>query len=295
MNARFFFILVSTFVIGFDTLAIDQANAVGAQHAEVSMRMIGHQLLLSVGDSTSRVLPVEKDGSSYRLRFESDFPLDPDGAATIIDSLVAATNLATHYIVEFRLCGTQEVVHSYELDVNATNSSVIPCRNRKQPKACYELLLTILRPEPVVTVAEYGNAEDYSEVYMLLTLLVLSILALLAVIFLLRRRQLTSGGSANEIRIGEFQFNKRKMELTLRNERIELTSKEADLLEMLSTAANETVERETILKMVWDDEGAYVGRTLDVFISKLRKKLEADPNVRIVNVRGIGYKLVLGE
>jgi len=49
------------------------------------------------------------------------------------------------------------------------------------------------------------------------------------------------------------------------------------------------------LANVWGDQGDYVGRTLDVFISKLRKKLEADTNVRIVNIRGVGYKLVLGE
>ena len=74
----------------------------------------------------------------------------------------------------------------------------------------------------------------------------------------------------------------------------ELTSKEADLLALLHASVNTTVERYVLLKNVWGDEGAYVGRTLDVFISKLRKKLEADPSIRIVNVRGIGYKLILG-
>ena len=62
---------------------------------------------------------------------------------------------------------------------------------------------------------------------------------------------------------------------------------------MLYEKLNETVEKEVILKEVWGDEGDYVGRTLDVFISKLRKKLEADPNVKIVNIRGVGYKLVV--
>jgi DNA-binding response OmpR family regulator len=63
---------------------------------------------------------------------------------------------------------------------------------------------------------------------------------------------------------------------------------------LLHASVNITVERDVLLKNVWGDEGAYVGRTLDVFISKLRKKLEADPSIRIVNVRGIGYKLILG-
>ena len=53
------------------------------------------------------------------------------------------------------------------------------------------------------------------------------------------------------------------------------------------------MERDVILNMVWGDEGDYIGRTVDVFISKLRKKLEFDSKVKIVNVRGVGYKLVM--
>ncbi len=62
---------------------------------------------------------------------------------------------------------------------------------------------------------------------------------------------------------------------------------------MLHASANNALEREVILQQVWGDEGDYVGRTLDVFISKLRKKLEADTSVKIVNIRGVGYKLLV--
>jgi DNA-binding response OmpR family regulator len=74
-----------------------------------------------------------------------------------------------------------------------------------------------------------------------------------------------------------------------------LTSKEADLLILLHNSVNTGIEREVILNEVWGDEGDYVGRTLDVFISKLRKKLEGDSSVKIVNIRGVGYKLVLNN
>jgi DNA-binding response OmpR family regulator len=95
------------------------------------------------------------------------------------------------------------------------------------------------------------------------------------------------------IGIGKFLFDPRTMQLSIDKESITLTSKEADLLYLLSSSANHTVERETILNKVWGDEGDYIGRTLDVFVSKLRKKLEADAKVRIINIRGVGYKLVL--
>ncbi|MEM9650383.1 MAG: winged helix-turn-helix domain-containing protein, partial [Bacteroidota bacterium] len=98
----------------------------------------------------------------------------------------------------------------------------------------------------------------------------------------------------NMISLGEYRFDKRNTELVLGNQRTELTGKEADLLLLLYKAANTSVAREVILNKVWGDQGDYVGRTLDVFISKLRKKFEADPKVKIVNIRGVGYKLVIG-
>jgi DNA-binding response OmpR family regulator len=76
---------------------------------------------------------------------------------------------------------------------------------------------------------------------------------------------------------------------------IELTSKENELLSLLNEFANETVTKETILHKVWGDEGHYVGRTLDVTISKLRKKLEHDASIQIKNIRGVGYRLIIEE
>jgi DNA-binding response OmpR family regulator len=95
------------------------------------------------------------------------------------------------------------------------------------------------------------------------------------------------------ILIGASQFDKRNMTLSFENKRVELSNKEAELLSLLHAYANAPVERAIILQRVWGDAGAYLGRTLDVFISKLRKKLEADASVRIVNIRGIGYKLLM--
>ena len=95
------------------------------------------------------------------------------------------------------------------------------------------------------------------------------------------------------IAIGASRFDKKNMALSIADKRIELSHKEADLLSLLHSSANNPIDREVILKQVWGDQGHYVGRTLDVFISKLRKKLEADSTVKIVNIRGVGYKLVM--
>jgi DNA-binding response OmpR family regulator len=83
------------------------------------------------------------------------------------------------------------------------------------------------------------------------------------------------------------------MVLFLKAKTIELSSKESELLLLLFSHKNKTLEREFLLHVIWGDEGDYVGRTLDVFISKLRKKLEADPSLKIVNIRGVGYRFVV--
>ena len=85
------------------------------------------------------------------------------------------------------------------------------------------------------------------------------------------------------------------MLLTYLGESMQLSGKETDLLLLLCAHENQTLQRDQILRLVWEDEGDYIGRTLDVFISKLRKKLEADPRVKIMNIRGVGYKLVVIE
>ena len=70
-----------------------------------------------------------------------------------------------------------------------------------------------------------------------------------------------------------------------------LTQKEAGLLKIFCDSPNKLIARETIQKAIWEDEGYFVGRSMDVFISRLRKMLKVDPKVKIVNVHGSGYKL----
>ena len=267
------------------------------QHLELSMRMVGHQALLSLGDSTSRVLPIEKKGEDeYQIHFENEFAFNPESVASVIDSVIAATKIASNYIVLFKSCETNQVVHSYEIGRTA-NENVLACGTRGQPKACYNLLITILEPNTAVSISELpANSEnDLTDKYIALFVLLICVLLpmVLAPILLKRKTNSKTSIDQNLVSIGEYRFNKRKMELSFKGEAIELSGKECDLLQLLCDSTNDTVERETILKMVWGDEGDYVGRTLDVFISKLRKKLEGDSNIKITNIRGVGYKLVV--
>lgn len=253
------------------------------QHVEITMRMLGHQVLLASGDSSSLVKPVEREGNKYKIRFEAEFGFTPDSVAIQIDSIIRATNISENYIVEFISCDSQKVTYGYEVNEEA---DVLACRGREYPKACYVLVVTLLDTNPTQeasVISPLGIA--------LVIALILSILAL--VVFF--RRKPNVGQDVHTVQIGDFVFDSRNMQLSYKNERIELTSKESDLLQLLFNSVNNTVERDDILKSVWGDDGDYVGRTLDVFISKLRKKLEADVNIKIINIRGIGYKLVLND
>jgi DNA-binding response OmpR family regulator len=72
-----------------------------------------------------------------------------------------------------------------------------------------------------------------------------------------------------------------------------LSNREAELLRHLCEQRNQVLERNAVLLALWGDDSFFNGRSLDVFITKLRRHLRKDPNVQIVNVRGIGYKLIV--
>lgn len=277
--------LLLSFLLLFSAKAAPQLSNEG--HIKVSLRMIGHQLLLKNGDSNSRVLAIRKDRGRYAIPFEAEFAFKPADLVATVDSLIQRAQIAQHYLVEVVLCSGNEVVYSYEKGY-LTQADVIPCGPRPQPKACYTIFITLLngvQDEPALSSNKSFNS------YYLLLLLAALVLVTFGLSY--RRKKRKSNTNSNLISLGKFHFDKLNMILTLDKQRIELSSKEADLLNLLYDSANETLAREHILKVVWGDDGDYIGRTLDVFISKLRKKLEADPALKIINIRGIGYKLLL--
>ena len=107
---------------------------------------------------------------------------------------------------------------------------------------------------------------------------------------LLQRR--TQNSKKQDIRIGSFQFNYIKQELYRQSRLTKLTHREAELLYYLYRNRNQVLERSFILKKLWGDDDFFNARSMDVFITKLRKKLKADPDLEILNVRGVGYKLI---
>lgn len=92
--------------------------------------------------------------------------------------------------------------------------------------------------------------------------------------------------------LGEFLFDTQKQVLIRGNEVLKLTTKESELLSLLASNTNEILERNYALKTIWVDDNYFNARSMDVYITKLRKLLAADPNVAIINIHGKGYKLI---
>jgi DNA-binding response OmpR family regulator len=93
--------------------------------------------------------------------------------------------------------------------------------------------------------------------------------------------------------IGEYSFDTLKQLLTIHDNTIKLTTKESELLELLCRHKNEILERNYALKAIWIDDNYFNARSMDVYITKLRKYLKKDSSVKILNVHGKGYKLLI--
>lgn len=117
---------------------------------------------------------------------------------------------------------------------------------------------------------------------------------LLRITAILRRvkNQTLMQSEQNEFQIGKFKFNHRERRLEINEKKINLTTKEADLLKLLCLNSNDVLDRHFALRTVWQNDSYFSARSMDVYIAKLRKHLKEDPKVEILNIHGRGFKLI---
>lgn len=248
---------------------------------EILLRRIGHELLLQSGDSTSRVLPVKKiSENEYQIQFENDLSFQPDFLVNTARRLLAKDPLAGDYVVNVLNCDNSSVAYGYAISKNNKND-IIACTGRKQPTACYRINIKF-KPTGITTAKNgyfLGGA---------------SFLAVAGFIFWgygKKRKTLPNGQHPNLFTLGSILFDAKNRKLIINEKSIDLTGTETRVLLIFASSPNQTIERSRLQKEIWEDEGVIVGRSLDMFISKLRKKLEFDPNIKIVVIRSKGYKL----
>lgn len=110
---------------------------------------------------------------------------------------------------------------------------------------------------------------------------------------IMRRSTRLEGLKKDDIyRLGEYSFDNRKQILVYQDKTMKLTTKESELLELLCQHKNEVLERNYALRNIWIDDNYFNARSMDVYITRLRKYLKEDPTVKIQNVHGRGYRLI---
>ncbi|WP_317193220.1 winged helix-turn-helix domain-containing protein [Mucilaginibacter segetis] len=248
---------------------------------EVLLRRIGHELLLQSGDSTSRVLPVKKTGKNeYRISFEKEFTFKPGSLVSTTRRLLAKDVLSADYVVNVLNSGTSGVVYGYAIS-KSKKDDIITCIGRKQPKASY-LINIKFKPKGVITE---------KSAYVLGSLPFLAFVGFIFLRYVEPLRVLPDRKNADMLSFGGVLFDANNKKLMINGVTIELTGTESRLLLIFALSPNQIIERGRLQKEIWEDEGVIVGRSLDMFISKLRKKLEPDPTIKIAVIRGKGYKL----
>ena len=115
------------------------------------------------------------------------------------------------------------------------------------------------------------------------------------VVAILRRVRGKKNKESTLYHIGRFTFDTQKQLLTIDDKQTKLTTKENELLSLLCSHANDILQRDFALKTIWIDDNYFNARSMDVYITKLRKHLKEDPQIEIINIHGKGYKLIAPE
>ena len=272
------FMFISIICVAFSMTGNDDFDVA---RREILLRRIGHEILLQSGDSTSRVLPVRKiAGNEYQISFENAFTFQPESLVKITQRWLAKDPLASDYVVNVLNCANASIVYGYAISKNKKDD-IVACIGRRQPIGCY--LINIQFKSTGIATTKNG--------YLLGSLLSLAFIGFIFLRSVKPRRALPGSQHTGMFTLGSMSFDTETRKLIINGKTIDLTKTETRVLRIFALSPNEAIERSRLQKEIWEDEGVIVGRSLDMFISKLRKKLEFDPNIRIVVIRGKGYKL----
>jgi DNA-binding winged helix-turn-helix (wHTH) protein len=249
----------------------------------LALRRTGDRLLRQAGNRTSQI-PAIRQITPFVWKLELEPTFNYDSLPALLQSSLEQYHIQQPYRVAVRRCLEEVIELGYHR--NDVVSGEVPCSGREMPEGCHYIELSFEDP-----TASGLPLSQYQ--FMGLLLLLLAAIAGAGWYF----------GAKNAVKKQEKAIE--KAGLSFGNSRLDLagqvlycngtqetlTFREAKLLGLFAQHPNELLERDTILQQVWADEGIMVSRSVDVFVSRLRKKLAADPSVSLVAVHGVGYKM----
>ncbi len=247
------------------------------ERVNLALRRAAHHLLRASGDSTSRIPPVEQTGpSTWIVRLER--PFSYDSLPPILQASLDVQGIGYNYDVAVLNCADSTLQLGYNIQDYLTSRDV-PCGGRDQSGDCYRLRIAFELPPPP---REQNPLWGMLAGACLLTGLVMAGW---------KGKKKRLGVEPELLEFGNSSLDVANQQLISGGVKYDLTYRETKLLHLFCSRPNLLLEREFILQSVWADEGILVGRSLDMFVSRLRKILRSDPTVRISTVHGVGYRL----
>jgi len=258
-----------------------------AENVNLALRRTAHHLFSQNGDSTSRIPPVQQiDANTFVV--EMDHLFDYDKLPDLLSESLSIHGIKRGYNVSVLNCDNGQLELGYSF-LDLQGKGEIPCRGRKQEPGCYTLKVSFDKEENIAS----ANSGFWFVTFG-------GILAGLGYVVWKRNRKIeiredevtdVPVENVAHILFGNSTLDMTNLLLVSGNDSYQLTYREAKLLNLFAGNKNQVLERDFILKSVWEDEGIIVGRSVDVFVSRLRKMLLSDRQVKISAVHGVGYRM----
>lgn len=253
------FISVSALcIIVLSIFFIQSKNEQAEKHKVLVLRNIGHQILLHAKDSNSTVLPIQKlDNLTYQISFQHSFAFIPDSLISLVQLELKKSDFPQNYYVSVIDCQQQSTIYAFE--INAKSGNLTPCTGRKQGSGCYLIQISFDNSNQMQLLAGVGLA------------------CLLLVCGYYFWKKFTSSqkktlelDTVETRKIGKFSFYPSKQILQIEDKLIQLSEKESKSLLIFMDHVNQVIERDKLIKEIWEEEGIIViSRNVDVLVSKL--------------------------
>lgn len=250
----------------------------------LAIRQAVHDLYKIAEDSTSMIGSVQQfSKNKYHITIEK--AINYDTLPAVLDAALKGFENEQEYMVSIVSCDSNKVLLGYNF--LAFEKGNVACKGRERSSDCNILNIT------------FDELEEDSQLYLPVALLSFMIggIGLFVSARTFRKEQVevinpsVNSKEPASIQIGNSLFQAQNLIIQVKDKSKKLTFRESKLLEYFALRPNQVLKREDIQDAVWSEEGVIVGRSLDVFISRLRKILKEDDTVAIKNIHGVGYRL----